>query len=142
MVSSWLPPIPVVAHSNAYVSSNLNNDGYNYFEIENVTINNYNSYTHTTGNGAYFSDSATGECTLEHIKVGDGLYQDLAEFNPNGGRTEEFDSCEIIDRNGVQKSVGGWPNRALQIWVGSTELAYPGSLFNGGQDFLVYWRHA
>jgi hypothetical protein len=123
----------------AYVSSNLNNDGYDYFEIENESIDNYNS--HTVSGSSYFSDSATGECVVERPSLY-GNPVPLAEFDPNGNKTEELDSCEIDNATGYQQSVGNWPHIDYHMFNGGTQLAYPESLFNGGQDFWVQWQRS
>jgi hypothetical protein len=123
----------------AYVSSNLESDGYNYYYIKDETTGSYNSHTQS-GSGTYFSDSATGECVLERITNGltDELY-DLAEFNPST-KTEEISACEIIDSSGYQQSVGNWSHIAYQIVNSSNAvLAYPGPLDSSGQDFPVHW---
>ena len=118
----------------SYVSSNLQNDGYDYFYIGNETVGSYNSHQ-LTGN---FSDSATGECVVERVTNGLGSLDTLADFNPSAGNTEELDNCEIIDRSGNQQSVGNLTHLAYQIVNDSNQpLAFPEALFNSGQDFLV-----
>jgi len=121
-----------------YISSNLQNDGYDYFYISNTTISNYNSYT--TYDSSKFSDSATGECVVE--RLGGGTLP-IAQPNPHAGsasNTIEIDACEILDRNNYQQSVGNWPHIAYQIVNSSNRvLMYPKPLMNGGQDFLMQW---
>ncbi len=116
-----------------YISSNLQSDGYNYFFIQNETINNYNSYT--TYDSSKFSDSATGECVVERLGT-----LPIAQPNANSGNTIGINACEIINQNGTQQSVGNWPHTAYQIAVGSRVLMYPRPLTNGGQDFLMQWN--
>lgn len=119
-----------------YISSNLQNDGYDYFYISNTTISNYNSYT--THDSSKFSDSATGECVQERLG---GL--PIAQPNPNAGsasNTIGINACEILDRNNYQQSVGNWPHIAYQIVnIFNGVLVYPKPLTNGGQDFLLQW---
>lgn len=119
-----------------YISSNLRNDGYDYFYISNTTISNYNSYT--TYNSSKFSDSATGECVEERLGS-----LPVARPNPYAGsasNTIEIDGCEILDRNNYEQSVGNWPHIAYQIVNNSGKvLMYPKPLMNGGQDFLMQW---
>jgi hypothetical protein len=125
----------------AYVSSNLETDGYNYYYIENETTGSYNSHTQS-GSGTYFSDSATGECVVERVTNGLNQLDPLAEFNPST-KTEEINNCEIINSSGAEQSVGNWSHIAYQITNSSgTVLAYPGPLDSTGQNFPVHWQQS
>ncbi|GCF09111.1 G1 family glutamic endopeptidase [Dictyobacter arantiisoli] len=121
----------------AYVSSNVNNDGDNYFFISNETVNNYNSHMDTS---KVFSDSATGECIVERPGFLNGGLYDLADFNTNAGHSIELDNCTIGDRNDNQKGIGNWPHDGMQLWNTSFTyvMAQPGSIFNNGYNYSVY----
>jgi hypothetical protein len=150
---SWVEVYPQVAAYNlplcrldvgdtvdVYVTSNLNNDGYDYFELTNTTASCYNSCTvHTnntgihdtcgfSGGSGYNSDSATGECIVERV---DGL--PIAQWNPPGHEWRQH-YCDI---NGTE--IGALTHRYYTI-VDSTgdTLVYPGSLNSYG-SFNQVW---
>jgi hypothetical protein len=122
-----------------YVSSNLQNDGENYYYIENMTTGDFNPYTPPTKQD--FSDGATGECVQE--RLGDGTAP-VAQPNPNAGsaaNTIEIDNCDINNLNDTPNGVGNWPHFAYQITNSSGQaLVTPQPLFNSGQNFLFQWK--
>ena len=120
----------------AFIDSNDNNNGKDYFYLDNVSANCYNSHTET--NHSYFSDSATGECIAERTGNNSGGYYYLPDFN-----TEQFSGC-TIDTNTDVEPIGYWTHVYHTMTSDGTSsgtvLAYPGALTNGGYDFPVYWK--
>ncbi len=121
-----------------YAESNLNNSGYNYFFIENETIDSFNSIY----NYGSFSDSAIGECILERPSVNNAPTP-LLEVNPNAGNlrdTETLNSCEV-GTNGGGNGVGNVAHFYYTMYGDSGDvLAYPGSIYGNGYNYLVYWK--
>lgn len=121
----------------AFIDSNDNNNGKDYFYISNVSANCYNSYT--IRNSSYFSDSATGECIVERpTNTSTGGYYQLGDFG-----TIHLTGC-TIDTNTQVNGVGNYPHVYYTMTSDGTSkgnvLAYPGSITGGGYDFPVYWR--
>ncbi len=123
-------------HIHVYISSNLNNDGYDYFFVQDITQNYYNTHQDTTSQD--FSDSATGECIVERPLDDSGQLDPLAEFNPPG-HVEQISSCDIANSTGQYQPIGNWPHYSYTMVNGSKTLAYPGSITNGGLNFPVTW---
>jgi hypothetical protein len=123
-------------HIHVFVSSNVNNDGYDYFYVQDITQNYYNSYKDTASQD--FSDSATGECIVERPSDDNHQPYPLAEFNPPG-HTEQLSSCEIANSTGTYKPIGNWPVYYYTMVNGNDTLAYPGPITNGGLNYPVYW---
>lgn len=124
-------------HIHVFVSSNVNNDGYDYFYVQDITQNYYNTHTDTASQD--FSDSATGECIVERpTDLSTNQPYPLAEFNPPG-HTEQLSSCEIANSTGYYQPIGNWPVYYYTMVNGSKTLAYPGPITNGGLDYPVYW---
>lgn len=103
-----------------------------------MTVTSYNSiYSY----GA-FSDSAAAECILERPTV-NYAYAPLLEFNPNAGslsNTETLTGCEVFTNAGVN-AIGNVTHFGFTMDDSSGNvLAYPGPIYAGGYDFLVYWR--
>jgi hypothetical protein len=124
---------------HALITSNDNNDGQDYFYIENYSANSYNSHTETKS--SYFSDSATGECIVERVgQFGTSNLYPLAQFNPPGN-TEQLSSCAIGVQNGGINGVENWHHHYGYIVNSSNKvLASPGPITNYGYDFPVYWK--
>jgi hypothetical protein len=124
-----------------YVASNPNNDGQDYFYIQNETANCYNDASST--NTSYFSDSATGECIVEREDNG-GIYFPLANF---GTLTfGESDGCEVYDNSTqVLNGIGNFPHNYYQIYNDpsnpnqNTIMASVGGIYNNGYDYSVKW---
>lgn len=120
-----------------YVSSNPDNNGQDYFYMQNESANCYNSYS--LGGSKNFSDSATGECIVERDEQGN----DLANFG-----TLTFghsDGCEMFDNSTqVLNGIGNFPHNYFQIYSDpsnlNTLMASVGSIYNNGYDFNVYWK--
>lgn len=123
-------------HIHVYISSNINNDGYDYFLVQDITQNSYNDYTDTASQ--HFSDSATGECIVERPALSNGNRYPLAEFNPPG-KTEQLSSCDIANSSGQYNGIGNWPHYYYTMVNGSKTLAYPGSITNNGLNYPIYW---
>jgi hypothetical protein len=133
-------PLCSLSHGNTiyvYVSSNPNNNGQDYFYMQNETANCYNSYSLT--NSVDFSDSATGECIVERDEYG----ASLANF---GTLTFGYSyGCEMYDNNTqVLNGIGNFPHNYLQIYSNpsdlSTLLAGVNHIYNYGYDYSVYWK--
>lgn len=136
--SVQLLPIGAISAGNtiyAYAESNLNNDGYNYFFIQNQSTSSYNDKTVF----GLFSDSATGECIVERPQI-KGFVPPLLEFNPNGNPkdTEALDSCTISTNSG-SNGIGNYPHYYFSMYNGNDLLAYPESITGNGYDYLVKW---
>jgi len=124
-----------------YVSSNPDNNGQDYFYMQNETANCYNSYS--TGNKSYISDSATGECIVER-EINIEAYP-LADFGT--ATFDHSDGCEMFDNSTqVLNGIGNFPHNYLQIYNdpsnpnSNTIMASVGSIYNYGYDYSVYWK--
>jgi hypothetical protein len=126
-----------------YVESNLGNDGYDYFYMDNITANCYHSCTvHTnnnsvpdtcgfTGGPGYNSDSGTGECILERngrypVAQWDGNHwrQYVCAMNSSPINHLTHDYYSLVNTFSLKKV-----------------LVYPGSLDANG-DFDHIWKQA
>jgi hypothetical protein len=127
-------------HIHIYAGSNLNNDGYDYFYMQNISYNTYNSYT--LYGSANFSDSESGECIAERLKV-NGSYAPLAQFSNSGqpANTMKFYSCAIYDIQRGGNGIGNLPHHYYYISDGTQTLASPGPIVNNGFDYPVIWYH-
>ncbi len=130
----------------AYAESNLNNSGYDYFWIQNVSngANDYNSvYVRSAVN---FSDGATSECIVERVSGGGGYLYPLARFSqPNlGANAVGMTNCRTR-QNGQSAltNIGAFPHISAQIYQQGSgiPLATIGPLF-GGNAFTVTWHGA
>lgn len=113
-----------------YVSSNLNNDGYDYFFVQDTSgnANDYGSKTLYTD----FSDSATGECVVERPTIS-GDIPNLADFG-----TEQLSSCDI-GSDSSDKGIGSWPHFYIRMEYQGATLATVGSISNT-DTFTITWR--
>ncbi|HLI71085.1 MAG TPA: G1 family glutamic endopeptidase [Ktedonobacteraceae bacterium] len=113
------------------VSSNFGGDGYDYFYIQNVTANSYN--THYDYNHSHFSDSAVGECIVERPTIGKSL-PSLANFG-----TQHLSQCDI-GSDSQFKGIKSWPHDyAVMIDDSGNTLATVGAI-SGTDVFSVYWK--
>lgn len=124
-----------------FLTSNLENDGYDYFAMTNYTANCYNScYVHTNNNsihdtcgfsgGASFnSDSPTGECIAE--RVGGAR---IAQWNPPGHKWRQH-FCMM---NATK--IGALTHLYYYIVNSSGQtLVYPGPIDNTHGSFDQVW---
>lgn len=129
----------------SYVESNLNNDGYDYFFLDNYSASCYNScYVHTNNNGirdtcgfsggaSFNSDSATGECIVE--RQGGQTGPPLAHFNPSASSTVQMQGCYI---NG--SGIGNQSHNYLVIENSASQLmAGCGGINTSNNTFPVIW---
>ncbi len=132
-------------HVEVYVESNLNGSGYDYFLINNYTENCSNScFLHTnnanihdtcgaSGGTFYNSDSATGECIVERISLGNSLL-DMGEFNPPGHRLTVW-NCAVNGTNMGQQSY----QTIIIVNASGKHLVDAGNLSPSGDSFTFYW---
>ncbi len=126
---------------DVFLTSNLENDGYDYFAMTNYTANCYNScYVHTNNNsihdtcgfsgGASFnSDSPTGECIAE--RVGGAR---IAQWNPPGHKWRQH-FCMM---NATK--IGALTHLYYYIVNSSGQtLVYPGPIDNTHGSFDQVW---
>lgn len=116
----------------AYVDSNLDNDGYNTFFVDDETTGGYGSPTNPP---TYFSDSATGECIAEkHTSP------PLSDFG-----TVDLDSCILGTSSTATQGIGDWPHFYYACTSNGTstgtKLISVGSITNS-EDYAVIWRAA
>jgi hypothetical protein len=129
------------------VNSNYGNNGYDFFSINNVTANCYNSCTvHTdntsihdtcgfTGGSSFNSDSATGEIIVERLNP-----NPLAEFSQPGQISGEVKlrNCHVNTF-----TIGSQTHNFSEI-VNSSDteaLAIPNISIPNNTDVIVYWYH-
>lgn len=110
------------------VTSNENNEGYNFFFIENESHSCYNSHTDRTA----FSDSATGECIAERPLQNGNFYYGLIDFN-----SIRFTIC-LINARGINLYPHLYHNM-VSLQTGDT-LATVGPIANN-TDYTVYWHN-
>lgn len=127
-------------HIHIYVSSNANNDGYDYFYMQNISYNTYNSYT--LYGSSNFSDSESGECIAERPGVNNNLVA-LAQFSNNGqpANTMKFYSCSIYDILNGGNGIGNLQHHYYYMSDGTNTLASPGPIVNYGLDYPVTWKN-
>ncbi len=136
------------------VESNVNNDGWDYFYINNASAgcSNYCQLDTTGHRGnmgdcgnikgitSYNSDSASAECVGEQVY--DSYFNpiDLAEWNPNGGvngkHNLEFDSCEANNQYITPSSPHAYSN--IVDLNNNHQLTNIGPLDLYG-DFTITW---
>lgn len=130
----------------AYVESNIGNDGYDWFWMINQSANYcYNScYVHTdntsiqdtcgfSGGSSFNSDSTSGECIVE--RVGGQSGYPLAEFNPSNN-VVQMQNC-LVNQTGV----GAQTHNYMVIENNSSQqLAGPGSIASDKSSFPVVWH--
>lgn len=105
------------------VTSNEQNDGYDYFEVCNNTSNTCANPVFHYGD---FSDSATGECIGEELTP------------PANFGTETLSGCDIVNNAGTGRGVGNWPHvYYYQTVPGGTRVSV-GSITNG-EDFPLFY---
>lgn len=132
-----------------YVESNVGNDGYDYFFMENITATNahekgcWNSCTVHTNNRSihdtcgfsggpnYNSDSATGECIVERAGGQDGL--PVARFNPSIN-TVLMQDCTVNGRG-----IGKQSHKYLIIEDAASHLLVGCGPINSQNTFPIYW---
>jgi hypothetical protein len=108
-------------HIFALASSSADNDGYNYFYIDNETVNSYNEHYDYSN---HLTDGASGECIVERPKVGSS-YTDLANFG-----TEYLNRCDISTVT-QSKYMISWPHDYYtMVNAAGTPLATVGSIVN------------
>ena len=112
-----------------YITSNLNNEGYNYFYIENNSSLCYNSHVDRTA----FSDSATGECIAERPTQSGGGYYGLADFG-----SVRFTGCYI--NSTPINSLPHIYHNLVSRQTGDT-LATVGPVASNNTDYSVYWHN-
>lgn len=130
------------------VTSNLNNDGYDYFFIENITVDSYNSCTlPTTGNvsdtcnspgGASLnSDSASGECIVERPSYNNSPLH-LAQYQGIGQPTDTL----LVSYCTVNGSAIGTINHHDDTMTGSggNVISKPGPITGNGYEFTCVWH--
>jgi hypothetical protein len=129
------------------VTSNLNNNGQDYFFIENLTTVDYNS--HSEFSSQYYSDSATGECIVERVTIGSSLAP-LAQFSNRGQPTNtvKLYGCAIrAENSSTTVLIGNLTHHYLQIYNdpsnpnNNTLMASVGPIVNGG-DYPVTWHRS
>lgn len=106
------------------VTSNYQNDGYDYFSVCNETRSACANPVYHYGD---FSDSATGECIGE-------------EPNPpaNFG-TENLTGCGIVNNSGTFNGIGDWPHNYSYLTVSGGTLVSVGHIDSTGENFpLTY----
>jgi len=132
-----LPDMYPGAEITIIVSSNIDNDGYDYFDVCNNTYGYCESaFDYTTDD---FSDSATGECIGEEPSLVDGLYADFG--------TEEVYGCDVYD-DGTAYPIGSLTHDYSYlncyayddecISLGYTLVAV-GAITDGGLDYPLYY---
>ncbi|MEO6887784.1 MAG: G1 family glutamic endopeptidase [Ktedonobacteraceae bacterium] len=116
----------------ALASSSADNNGNNYFYIDNETVNNYNS--HSDNASKHLTDGATGECIVERPTVGKTISH-LANFG-----TEQLNSCDISSVS-QSKYIINWPHDyyIMQDSSGNT-LATVGAIVNN--NYPIYWKRS
>lgn len=118
----------------AYVESNYNSSGYNYFYIENDSAACYNSYYDYRGGD--FSDSGTGECILERPNFNG--FTPLANF----GETYLYNCME--GSNSTYSGILNWSNNTINMWSNATNHtlvnSYPYSN-SGGEGYELFWEY-
>lgn len=117
----------------AYVESNYNSSGYNYFYIENDSAASYNSHYDYSG---HFSDSATGECILERPTYNGGPTP-LANF----GSTYLYNCMEGAN-NGNYSGILNWSNNTIDMASPVHHLVNAYSYSNsGGEGYQLFWEY-
>jgi hypothetical protein len=110
-----------------FVSSNFQNDGYDYIQLCNNTRGTCSNPVYVYGD---FSDSASGECIGEEP----GL-------SPANFGTEELSGCYIENNSGTLQGVGDWPHNYSYISnsSGTSTLVAVGSIDSSGADFPLFY---
>lgn len=118
----------------AYAQSNFNNNGQNYFFIENETTGGYNSYSSSS---QPFSDSATAECVVERPQEPNSSARYyLANF---GTTNLNFCTAETNSSAGLIP-IAQWPHHYDDMYNGNTLLASVGPINSSGEGFPVTWH--
>jgi hypothetical protein len=116
----------------AYVESNFENSGYDYFEVCNNTHSTCTSAPINT-NSSSFSDSAAGECIGE-----EPFARSVPTYDANFG-TVGMDGCLITNSSNTTKGVGAWPhNYSWMLDANGKTLVTVGSIVNNQNYALGY----
>lgn len=113
---------------SVYVESNINSDGYDYFQV--CSSHGGGSCQSKTVSGN-FSDSANGECIGERIGGAP-----IANFG-----TEELSGCYMTNSSLTTNGIGNWPHNYYYLTDGSRTLVSVGSI-SSGANYPLYWHYA
>ena len=114
----------------AYITSNQNNDGNNYFYLNNNSANCFNTHTDLS----VFSDSASGECIVERPGQMLNTYFGLADFHIVG-----FRGC-YVDYTPIN-SLPHFYHNMVNLSNNNNLLASVGPVANNNTDYSVYWHN-
>ena len=117
-------------HIWAYVSSNADNDGYNFYEIADLSKNIVRTHYEYNPNG--FIGNAQAMCAIERVA------RAIADF----GTISVRDCGTYINGQGSMHAIGNFPNNRMDMAAGgTTELVYTTALVNAA-NFSLEWRNS